>query len=315
VAARRQHDENQIYGCLMVPVDRYRVHVPEVDPKVQVERKARRSSWRGDSSPGRLSVTRSLSPRRRVSAFARIALTTLAMVGSALVVLAVASASAPVDIADGGDDHESVGQEDMKTKLLRGVTYEATKFPLAVRVRAPDALWNGVQLHSKRFSFVQFLHLKAGNVPLHGWGWMTLEASTGPTGSVAETAQQLHATPGLKAAPLKAVRVAGFRGKKFDATVVGTESGDNGVALTPFTAPLRCGWCTRTMHGETLDNKFAGEGELFQIIVIGVRGTTVVIYLESSRADSSTRNHPPTETFPTFLPYAQKLLSTLTFPR
>jgi hypothetical protein len=63
------------------------------------------------------------------------------------------------------------------------------------------------------------------------------------------------------------------------------------------------------------DYKFAGKGQLFRIMVIGVRGKTVVIYVESSFSDSTTRKHPPTETFPTFLPYAQKLLSMLTFPR
>jgi hypothetical protein len=240
--------------------------------------------------------------------------TTLALVGSALAALGVAYASGPVDIYDDGDHHESVGQADQKV-LTRGVTYEASKFPLTIRVRPPDALWGGVQLHSGKFKFVQFHHLKAGSVPLHGWGYMTLEASTGRTGSVAATIRKLHSTPNLDVSPIEPVRVSGFSGKSFDATVVGGESGDKGVALTPFTAPRRCGWCTKTMHGETLDNKFAGIGQLFRIMVIGVRGKTVVIYLESSFDLSSNGGHTPTETFPTFLPYAQKLLSTLTFPR
>jgi hypothetical protein len=245
---------------------------------------------------------------------ARLALTTLAIVGSALVALAGASASGPVDIYDGGDPHESIGQGDTKP-LSRGVTYKASKFPLTVHVRPPDALWEGVQRHSGKYRFVQLQHMKTGNVPLHGRGFLTLEAGTGGTGSVAATIRQLHSTPNLDVSPIKPVRVAGFSGKSFDATVVGTESGDNGVALTPFTAPRRCGWCTKTMHGETLDNKFAGKGQLFRIMVIGVRGKTVVIYLESSFALSSNGSHTPTETFPTFLPYAQKLLSTLAFPR
>ena len=69
------------------------------------------------------------------------------------------------------------------------------------------------------------------------------------------------------------------------------------------------------MKGEPQDHKFAGEGQLFRIMVISVRGKTVVIYLESSFADSSTRKYPPTTTFPTFVPFAQKLLATMTFPR
>jgi hypothetical protein len=132
--------------------------------------------------------------------------------------------------------------------------------------------------------------------------------------SVAATVRKLHGTPGLDAGPLRPIRIAGFSGKSFDAEVVGADPGGNGIALTPFTTPLHCGWCTQTMHGETLDNKFAGKGQLFRIMVIGVRGKTVVIYIESSLSMSSTRNHPPAETFPTFLPFAQRLLSTLAFP-
>lgn len=246
---------------------------------------------------------------------ARLALTTLAIVGTALVALAGASASGPVDIYDAGDHHESIGQADEKTPLSRGVTYQASAFPIDIRVRPAEPLWGAVQLRGDRFRFVQFHHLRSGKLPLHGWGYLTLSAAVGRTSSVAATVRKLHGTPGLDASPLRPIRVAGFSGKSFDAEVVGTESGDNGVALTPFTRPLRCGWCTKTMHGETLDNKFAGKGQLFRIMVIGVRGKTVVIYLESSYDVSSNGNHTPTETFPTFLPYAQKLLSTLAFPR
>jgi hypothetical protein len=253
--------------------------------------------------------------QRHENQITRLALTTLATVGCALVALAVASASGPVDIYDGGDDHESVGQEDEKTPLSPGVTYEASAFPIDIRVKPTAPLWGALQLRSGRFRFVQFHHLRSGKLPLHGWGYVTLSAAVGRTSSVAATALKLHGTPGLDAGPLRPVRVAGFPGKSFDAEVVGTESGDNGVALTPFTRPLRCGWCTHTMHGETLDNKFAGKGQLFRIMVIGARGKTVVIYIESSLDLSSNGSHTPTETFPTFLPYAKKLLSTLTFPR
>ena len=58
--------------------------------------------------------------------------------------------------------------------------------------------------------------------------------------------------------------------------------------------------------------KFAGTGQLFHIVVIRVRGETVVIYVESIYADQ--RRHPPAKIFPTFLPYADKMLATLRFP-
>ena len=74
-----------------------------------------------------------------------------------------------------------------------------------------------------------------------------------------------------------------------------------------------CGFCTKTMK-DTLDYKFAGKGQLFRIYVIGVHGRTVVIYLESTYDDAPNRRHPPTESFPTFVPYAQRLLAGMTFP-
>ena len=238
----------------------------------------------------------------------------LTLVAAALAFAGVATGAGPVNLFDGGNLHESVGQAGGQ-ELKRGVTYTARTFPLALTVRPSDDLWGGVQLQSKQFRFVQFHHKRAGPTPLHGWGFVTIEASTGRTPTPAATIARLHATPLLKAGPLKPVRVAGFRGKAFDATVVGVDPGNTGISLTPFTTPRHCGFCEDTLNGETLDNKFAGKGQLFRIIVLGVRGKTVVIYLESSFGDSTTRKHPPTKTFPTFLPFAQRLLSTLAFPR
>jgi hypothetical protein len=86
-----------------------------------------------------------------------------------------------------------------------------------------------------------------------------------------------------------------------------------GISLAPFTTNHHCGFCEETMHGETLDVKYAGDGSLFRIIALGVRGKTVVIYIESDYANQP--RFPPTKTFPTFLRYAQKMLATLTFPR
>jgi hypothetical protein len=244
----------------------------------------------------------------------RLTSTVIGVTLCGFLVSAAAQASGPVNLYNGGDLHESVGQTD-EQPMSSGKPYTARTFPLSVTVRAPDALWGGVQLQSGKFRFIQFHHQKVGKVPLHGWGFVTLETSTGPTPSVAATAQKLHSTPLLEAGPLKAIHVAGFSGKAFDATVSGVDPGNRGISLTPFTTPLHCGFCEDTLHGETLDNKFAGDGQLFRIMVIGVRGKSVVVYLESSFSDSTTRKHPPTETFPTFLPFAQKLLATLSISR
>ncbi len=136
---------------------------------------------------------------------------------------------------------------------------------------------------------------RTGNVPLHGWGYVTLEAATGPTASVAATIRRLHATPHIDASSIKATRVASFAGQTFDATIVGTDR-------PPVCRTIRCA------EGVSI----AGKGQLFHIIVVDVRGKTVVIYLESGFADQP--RFPPAKTFPTFLPYAQQMLATLRFP-
>jgi hypothetical protein len=241
-----------------------------------------------------------------------------------LVVLAasaVATASGPVDLHDGGDPHEGIGQGDGQG-LQRGVTYQATAFPLAVHLRPPDVRWEGAQFESGRFKFVQLHHLRTGSVGLDGWGFITLEASTGPTPSPAATIRRLHATPHIDVSSIKATRVASFAGQTFDATIVGTDRPPvcrtircaQGVSFAPFTTNHHCGFCNNTMKGETQDVKFAGTGQLFRIIVVGVRGKTVVIYLESAFASSVQRRFPPSKTYPTFLPYAKQMLATLRFP-
>ena len=211
----------------------------------------------------------------------------LIVVAVALIASTAAIAAAPVNLFKGGDLHESVAQADGKN-LARGVTYTASTFPLAVQVRPPDALWGGVQLQSRTFRFVQFNHLRAGNVPLHGVGEITLEARAGRTGSVAATVQKLHSTPLIKAGAVTPVHVAGFAGKAFDATIVGIDNvgfdpnAPRGISLAPFTTNRHCGFCTGAMQGETQDAKFANKGQLFRFIVIDVRGKTVVIYIEST---------------------------------
>ena len=181
----------------------------------------------------------------------RLTSTVIGVTLCGFLVSAAAQASGPVNLYNGGDLHESVGQTD-EQPMSSGKPYTARTFPLSVTVRAPDALWGGVQLQSGKFRFIQFHHQKVGKVPLHGWGFVTLETSTGPTPSVAATAQKLHSTPLLEAGPLKAIHVAGFSGKAFDATVSGVDPGNRGISLTPFTTPLHCGFCEDTLHGEAL---------------------------------------------------------------
>lgn len=241
---------------------------------------------------------------------------------AAVVPAGIASAAGSIDLHDGGDLHEGVGQADLGTKLQPGSTYTASRFPVAVTIRSPDAFWGGVQQESGGYRFVQLGHVhRAGDPPLAGVGYLTLESAAVATPSAARTLANLRATPHMKIGPTKPVTVAGLRGQMFDATVTGVDVTkycranrslcSPGISLEPFLANHECGFCQNTMHRETQDVKFAGVGQVLRIIVLQAHGKAVVIYIESIYADQ--KRFPPTKMFPTFLPYARKLLAGISF--
>jgi hypothetical protein len=99
----------------------------------------------------------------------------------------------------------------------------------------------------------------------------------------------------------------------FNATVTGDDGpGTGGLSINPFTVNNHCGFCRGTYHGETKDVKVGRPGQLFRIFVLRTQGKTVVIYVESNYADQ--KKFPPTKIYPTFLPYAQKMLAHTSFP-
>src|SRR5579862_528827 len=230
----------------------------------------------------------------------------------------MATAAGPINIGDGGDQHEGVGQSDPLTKLQPGSFYTASKFPVGLKIRPPDALWGAVQHESGSYSFVQLAHAhRAGTPPLSGVGYITLESATVATPSAARALANLRATPHMKIGPTRAVTVAGVHGQMFDATITGVDVTkyckankslcSNGLSLEPFLPNHHCGFCETTMHHETQDVKFAGVGQLFRMIVLTAHGKVVVIYIESIYAIQ--KKFPPAKLFPTFLPYAQKMLA------
>jgi hypothetical protein len=162
-----------------------------------------------------------------------------------------------------------------------------------------------------------------GTPALTGVGYITLESATAATPSAAKTLANLRATPHMKVGPTRAITVAGLRGKVFDATVTGSDlSGTcpgggacpKVVSLAPFLKNHHCGYCgdSQFQPRETHDVKAALKGQLFRIIVLRARGRTVVIYIESIYAVQ--KKHPPAKQFPTFVPYAQKMLAHITLP-
>jgi hypothetical protein len=54
------------------------------------------------------------------------------------------------------------------------------------------------------------------------------------------------------------------------------------------------------------DAHFLGQGEVFRVIVLNVRGKTVVVFVESGGL--------PAEQFPAFLTKADRILETVRFP-
>src|SRR5262249_29369823 len=114
--------------------------------------------------------------------------------------------------------------------------------------------------------------------------------------SVAATVAQLRA--GAPTATYQAttpVRLAGFAGSEFDGEVTGKSH-----VFVPFT-PLRVGAAAFYPDGYEFDH-----GEVFRIVVLDVRGRTVVLLLENAAL--------PADQFPAFLTAANGLLHSLTFP-
>ena len=234
----------------------------------------------------------------------------------------IASAAGTPDLTDGGDPHEGVGQSDTGKPLQHGTSYAASRFAVSVTVRPPDALWQGDQLESRNYRFIQLNHLHVPDTsPLTGAGYITLESAKVATPSVAKTLSNLRATPHVGFGPTKTTRVGGLRGSMFDATITGSDlsgpcPGGHAcpavISFAPFLTNHHCGFCDAKIDPhETLDVKAALKGQLFRIIVLGAHGKTVVIYVESSYPEQ--KKFPPTKIFPTFLPYAEKMLAAVSF--
>ncbi len=188
--------------------------------------------------------------------------------------------------------------------LRAEVTYRASQLPVAVRLRPPDGSWSGAQWKSARLGF------RGGGPPFFGWaavgeggsggsgsldpprGLILIMAPYAKTPSVAKTIARLR-SQGLSATygASSPVRLAGFSGTEFDGQVA---AGGTHI-FVPFST---------TNHFE--DTFFVGGSEAFRVIVLSVRGKTVVVFIDSVAL-------PPDE-FPAFLTKAGTVLSSLRFP-
>src|SRR5690242_16006307 len=157
--------------------------------------------------------------------------------------------------------------------LKAGVTYQASKLPLELRVTAPDGTWLGAQWKSS----ARGEH--STKPPFFGWAWLSdsfehsapqgliqILASFTRTPSVVATVRNLRTLGhGATYGPTSPVSLGGFRGSQFDGKIFG-----NSHAFIPFTPK-------ETSSRYYGDATFLDKGEVFRIIVLDVRHKTVVI--------------------------------------
>jgi hypothetical protein len=186
-------------------------------------------------------------------------------------------------------------------KLTAG-TYKATDFPLPIRITLPDGTWGGAQWKYDS----SFQRTKTTIAPFYGWvtfeqqvggpahGIVTMMTPYGSTPTVAATVASLRTRGrGATYEAASPVKLVGYTGVQFDGTIVGREH-----VFIPFSPKS-------TVAKWYPDNYAMGKGEVFRIIVMGVRGKTVVLYFENAEL-------PPNE-FSAFLDRVDTLLKTLKF--
>jgi hypothetical protein len=203
--------------------------------------------------------------------------------------------------------------------LVSGATYRASLFPIAIRLHPADRLWEGAQflrtsgMHEgeqrtgAKYAFVQVLHKYAhdaqGKISNWGRGTITFEAGFKATGSVRATMDRLRARLGdfQTVGDVSPVHIAGYSGLRYDGRL---QNGNGSYhRFVPFSSSDGSQATTDSRKVETN----YGKGEALRILVLSVRGTPLVIFVEGETA--------PADKFPVFLKVANRFLSTLTFPR
>ena len=121
--------------------------------------------------------------------------------------------------------------------LQAGVTYQASKFPIALRLTPPDGSWSGGQWKTGSSGCQVSEGRFIGYPPFYGWvsfgqgsgaspprGSVVISTSHGPTPSAATAVNRLrNGLPRNEATyqPTRRTRLAGFYGYQFDGQIVG----------------------------------------------------------------------------------------------
>jgi hypothetical protein len=189
--------------------------------------------------------------------------------------------------------------------LKAGIRYQASSFPIPLRVTPTDRTWLGAQYLTGSHGRPAFGWVVVGHPPLaKPHGLIGVETAFGPTPSVAATIAGLRyggsSLPetqhgGVEFGKPTAVKIAGYSGQQFDGQVWGKF----GHTFLPFSPHVRG-------PASPADSNYLHKGEAFRFAVLDVRGKTVVISSESLGL--------PADQFPAFLTSANRLVKTLKFP-
>jgi hypothetical protein len=194
------------------------------------------------------------------------------------------------------------------TPLKAGVTYRASRFPFPVTLRPPGSGWSGAQWKSGTDYFhgggppnYGWVHLARGSVTTVPRGLISIMSAYAGTPTVAQTVNTLRTRGhGASYGDLSTITLAGYAGVQFDGRITGAKNVDHiGHFFIPFSP--------RSRAAKYYPDEYGVYGDIFHVIVLGVRSHTVVIYIENG-AD-------PQDHFPTFLDAATRILGTVRFPK
>jgi hypothetical protein len=193
------------------------------------------------------------------------------------------------------------------TPLRSRVTYQAIRFPIAIRLTPPNASWLGAQWETGSIG----CHATArttGRPPHFGWVALDQGPTTAPPQGVIEIMTAYGRTPSV-AATINALRtrgqgatyeatspvkLAGFAGSQFDGQVIGKIHN-----FFPFTPRSH----SAAYHA---DAQTFNQGDVFRMIALNVRGKTVMVEMNAAGL--------PADKFPAFLARAEQILKSLRFP-
>jgi hypothetical protein len=202
--------------------------------------------------------------------------------------------------------------------LRAAVTYQASSFPIVLRVTPPDASWGAAQWKANLFAPTEIAsrHLRCSTTPAvckpPYYGWVALGPhgtySGAPPGliivlagysrvpSVAATVANLRRGTSLELQPTHPVRLGRYSGLQFDGQTTGAKH--NFVPFTPASHGAAGAGAADLIEMD-------GAGHPFHFDVLDVRGKTVVVLVGSLELSPAA--------FPAFLAKADGLLRSLRF--